>query len=130
MRIIPVKINEGDVVHRSIEEYIRRNSLKGGIITGIGGLMEAVIGFYSPESKTYLEKRIKSSGSVIEVASLQGNYLVKRNGEVSIHIHVVAGFENTTVAGHLIHGTAKPMLEVFLIEIGEVVGETFIHRAR
>jgi len=128
LRIIPVRVGEGSIVHKAIEEAVKANELRGGFITGIGGLREAVVGFYNPEANTYVQERLEASGEVLEVASLQGNYLVKSSGEVSIHIHAVLGSRDRTIAGHLVNGVVKPILEVFLVEVGDEVRKTFMHR--
>ncbi|MCY0868317.1 MAG: DNA-binding protein [Desulfurococcus sp.] len=128
MKLLPVKINEGRDVHEELKNIIKSNGLNGGFITGIGGLREAIIGFYNMAEDRYLEEHLQPENTVIEVASLQGNYLV-REGKVSVHLHVVAGLQGRTVAGHLIRGVAKPFLEVFLVEVGEAVGEVFTHRS-
>ncbi|ADV64698.1 PPC domain-containing DNA-binding protein [Desulfurococcus mucosus] len=129
MKAVPLRIGEGGVVHAEIERAVASNGLKGGFITGIGGLSEADIGFYNPATREYAREHLEAGGEVIEVASLQGNYLITADGSVSVHLHIVAGLKGRVVAGHLLHGVVKPFLEVFLVETGGEVSEVFTHRA-
>ena len=69
----------------------------------------------------------KDSG-IFEVGSLQGNYLLKPDGELSLHLHVVIGGGEGVFTGHLLTGVVKPVLEIFAVEVDEDLSKTFTHR--
>lgn len=126
MRIIPVKVPEGEDPHKFLRGFISREGLVGGLIIGIGGLNNATIGVFRGDS--YDTMNIEAfPGHVLEVASLTGNYVVTEEG-VSTHIHVVlARSHGETYAGHLVKGRVRPFLELFLIEYGDLT-KVFDHR--
>jgi predicted DNA-binding protein with PD1-like motif len=59
---------------------------------------------------------------------MTGNYLVKEDGSISIHIHINIASRNYVKGGHLISGVANPFLEVFLIEADIDLSNIFTHR--
>lgn len=125
----PLKIEEGSEVKIAIESYVLSRGLRGGVVLGIGGLAEAQVGYFNPTTRAYwIEDVYPEEGKVLEVASLLGNYLVRSDGHVSVHLHVVISDGIKTRAGHLLKGVARPFLELFLLEIGDEVRGTFIHR--
>lgn len=125
----PLKVEEGSEVKSAIESYVYSRNLRGGVILGIGGFAEAQIGYFNPAAGAYwIEDVYPEDGRVLEVASLSGNYLVRSDGRVSVHLHVVLSDGAKVRAGHLLKGIARPFLEVFLIEIGDEVRGAFIHR--
>lgn len=126
--VYTVKIPEKNIVHNFLKEYIASRGLKGGIILGIGGLEYAEIGYFDPASRKYVTREIKASETVLEVSSMIGNYLVKQDGNVSVHIHVTLATLNNAHAGHLVKGVANPFIEAFLIELGNDVEKVFTHR--
>lgn len=123
-----VKIPEKSLVHDSLKEYILSRGLKGGIVLGIGGLEYAEVGYFDPTSRKYTIREIKADGTVLEVSPMIGNYLVKRDDNVSIHIHVTLATPNSVYAGHLVKGITNPFIEAFLVELGSDVEKTFTHR--
>ncbi|MEM1705204.1 MAG: DNA-binding protein [Thermosphaera sp.] len=129
MRIMPFKLSEGDIIPDALIEKIKEEGLRNGFVTGIGGLASAEIGFYNPLSKEYEIIRLEGSDrEILEVGSIQGNYMVKPNGEVSLHLHLVLGAKKSAYTGHLIRGIVKPLLEVFLVEVDSDLSKVFTHR--
>lgn len=115
----PLKIPEKNNVHDYLREYIITHDLKTGMIIGIGGLEYAEIGYFNPATRSYYSKELKASETILEVSSLIGNYIVKQDGAVSIHIHVTISTPSGAIGGHLLKGIAQPFLEVFLVELDE-----------
>lgn len=123
-----VRVPERATVHEYLRDYILANGLKGGIILGIGGFEYAQIGFLNVVSRSYTVKELKGVEEILEVAPIVGNYIVKPDGTVSIHIHVNISTAEGAIAGHLLKAIVNPFLELFLIEVGESVREVFTHR--
>jgi Predicted DNA-binding protein with PD1-like DNA-binding motif len=129
LRVSAFKISEGETVPGAILERLRQFNLRDGFVTGIGSLEYAEIGVYSLKTKTYqvFKHRSKDSG-ILEVGSLQGNYLLKPDGELSLHHHVVIGGEEGVFTGHLLTDIVKPMLKIYVVEVDEDLSKTFTHR--
>ena len=123
-----LRIPEKNQVHEYLESYIRRLGLRGGLIVGIGALEHVKLGFVDPVTRTYSVLELKARETSLEVSSLIGNYIARQDGSVSIHVHVTVGNRQETYAGHLLSGVVNPVLEVFLLEIGEPVREAFKYR--
>lgn len=123
-----VKIPEKSVIHDFLKEYVLSRGLKGGIVLGIGGLEYAEIGYYDPISKKYTIREVKAGETVLEVSPMTGNYLVKHDGNVSVHLHVTLATYGSVYAGHLVKGIANPFIEAFLVELGGDVEKVFTHR--
>jgi predicted DNA-binding protein with PD1-like motif len=126
--IIPVKMPERSVVHDFIKEFILTHNLRNGVIIGIGGLEYAEIGYYNPSTRTYSIRKLNAGETTLEVTSLLGNYIVKQDGSVSIHLHATLATQDNVVGGHLVKGVVLPFLEVFLIELDEDLLRVFNHR--
>jgi len=92
--------HDADVV-QSITELAKNKGIEAGIITAIGALKRAKLGYYDQRSQEYREIRIDSPH---EMASCIGNVSLK-DGEPFIHAHVVLADETgNTKAGHLLEG--------------------------
>ena len=131
-RMYAVKLEEGEEVLETLKELLESQGVDAALIMGIGGLSEAVIGFYSPEERKYKVAEVKPrEGMVIEVASIEGNAVNTEKG-VHVHLHTVLSIDpERTIAGHLVKGVVRPHMEVFVIEaLGRPGGvlEVFEHR--
>ena len=92
--------HDADVV-QSITELAKNKGIEAGIITAIGALKRAKLGYYDQKNHEYREIRIDSPH---EMASCVGNVSLK-DGEPFTHVHVVLADENgNTKAGHLLEG--------------------------
>lgn len=127
-----VKLSEGSVLPDALEQVILSEGLKGGLVVGIGGFKQAEIGYYNPITSTYLREVLNAEeGEILEVVSLLGNYLVRSDGKVSTHIHVALSVKDVGVkGGHLIKASARPYVELFIIEGGGDLRSAFPHRDR
>jgi len=129
LRAQAFKIAEGEEVSGAILSRLKEFNLRNGFLTGIGGLEYAEIGVYNPATRSYEVYRHRAgSGEILEVGALQGNYLLKPDGELSLHLHAVIGSGKGVFTGHLLTGVVKPMLEVFAVEIDTDLSKIFTHR--
>jgi len=126
--IYAFKVPKGSSILEYLERAIRERGLKSGVILGIGGLERVELGYYSPEIGTYERAEYRAGETVLEVTSMTGNYLVKQDGSISIHIHVNIATKDYVKGGHLVNGVANPFLEVFLIEANIDLSIIFSHR--
>jgi len=92
--------HDADIV-QSITELAKNKGIEAGIITAIGALKRARLGYYDQKNQEYREIRIDSPH---EMASCMGNVSLK-DGEPFTHVHVVLADEmGNTKAGHLLEG--------------------------
>ena len=128
VKVYPVKVPEKSNVHDYLREFIATRGLKGGVIVGIGGLEYAEIGYLNPNTRQYIVREFRADETILEVISLLGNYLVKQDNSISIHIHVTLSTPGSIQGGHLVKGIVTPFLEVFLLEGAENITNIFTHR--
>jgi predicted DNA-binding protein with PD1-like motif len=122
------KVPRGSSILEYLERAIRERGLKSGVILGIGGLERVELGYYNPARGVYERVEYRAGETVLEVTSMTGNYLVKQDGSISIHIHINIASRDYVKGGHLISGVVNPFLEVFLIEADIDLSSIFTHR--
>ncbi len=92
----------------SVTQIARDAGIQAGILTAIGALKSARLGYYDQKSNEYQEIVVDSPH---EMASCLGNISLK-NGQPFAHVHVVLADEaGNTKAGHLLEGV------VFVAEV-------------
>jgi predicted DNA-binding protein with PD1-like motif len=101
----------GQEVMHGLSAFARRHKLVAGHLTGIGAISHAVIGYFDPQTKTYLRNREPGQA---EVLSLTGN-LALNDSEPFFHVHVALGLrDGSSRGGHLFEATVRPTVEVVL----------------
>jgi hypothetical protein len=127
--IYPIRLEKGMIVPDSIARAVSERGLRGGVVIAIGGLSYAEIGVYDRSEKKYHVSAYEArEDETLEAAPIVGNYLVTSSGHISVHLHANLAWRRDRVAGHLVRGVVDPFLEVFLLEVGDVVREVFFHR--
>lgn len=118
-RIFQGRVPKGEDLFRWLTQKVNELGIKAGMVSGIGAVTRATIGYYDQIKREYV---IKSFEQPMEVLSLKGNVSVK-DGTSFVHLHVVLGKEDfTVVGGHLFEGSE---VFAFEFEIVEFEGETF-----
>ena len=109
------KIGEGANPLDELKKLSAAKSFDLALVSAIGGFSEAVIGVF--KGKEYEEMPVKAlEGHVLEVVVFNGNIVSSPSGEYYPHIHVALARSNGEVyAGHLIHASVKPFLELFIL---------------
>ncbi|RLE29710.1 DNA-binding protein [Candidatus Acetothermia bacterium] len=114
-----IKAERGDVVvvrfqdGEQLPEGLERLGLKSAaILGGVGMLRDLVLAYWDGER--YLEEPVEEP---VELLSLQGN-IGDREGEVVVHVHVVAGKRGgAAVGGHLRSATVHNTAELVLLKL-------------
>ena len=118
-RVFEVRFGTGDEILSGIYDFVAKNKITSGHITGIGGLAPgALLGWGDPEVGAFKRIEIKDK---TEIVSLIGD-ISSPNGKPYVHVHMVVGSaDGTTKAGHL--------LEAHIAPVGEltVVATSFAH---
>jgi predicted DNA-binding protein with PD1-like motif len=106
-----LEFRTGQEVMHGLLAFARKHKLVAGHLTGIGAISHAVIGFFDPQTKTYLRK---DEPGQAEVLSLTGNLALNDN-EPFFHVHVALGLRDGSArGGHLFEATVRPTVEVVL----------------
>jgi predicted DNA-binding protein with PD1-like motif len=101
----------GQEVMKGLLAFARKHQLVAGHLTGIGAVRDAVIGYFDPQTKTYLRNHEKGQA---EVLSLTGN-LALDNNEPFFHVHIALGQRDGSArGGHLFAATVRPTVELVL----------------
>ena len=101
----------GQEVMKGLLAFARKHKLVAGHLTGIGAVSDAVIGYFDPQTKTYLRHHEKGQA---EVLSLTGNLALYEN-QPFFHVHVALGERDGSArGGHLFEMTVRPTVELVL----------------
>ena len=92
-----VRLDRGEGVTESLTAFLKEREIRGGWLSGIGGVENAELGFYDLASRTYRRRRVEGTVELIHYA---GN-ITMLDGEPFIHAHaVVSGADFRPLSGH------------------------------
>lgn len=119
-----VSINNNTEITHAVTAFAEEHQIKAGIVHGIGAVKEAVLRFYDPETKEYVDKTFAEQ---MEISNLAGNISLKK-GKTYIHLHITLGrADYSTLSGHLltaiIHGAGELVIEKFNGEVDRYYDE-------
>lgn len=107
--------NHAEIVG-AVTDFLQKQNIQAGTISGIGAVNEATLRFFNPQTKQYDDKTFAEQ---MEISNLTGNIAVK-DGKTVVHIHITLGTSDYSArAGHL--------LSARLNGAGELVIDTFPH---
>lgn len=113
-RTLVLVLGEGESVAGEFEAFAVKNGIGAASVTAIGGFREAVLGFFDPVARGYVEIPVREQA---EVLSLVGDIGRDEDGRIALHAHVVLGLrDGGTRGGHLVSATVRPTLEVMVTE--------------
>lgn len=109
-------------IFSAFEKFCNEIGAKSGIIGGLGAVSEAVLRFFDPVTKQYVDKTFTEQ---MEIANLTGN-ISRMDGKVYLHIHIVLGRRDcTSLAGHLLSARLRGAGEFFVEVFDEEVCRKF-----
>jgi uncharacterized protein len=109
-----VSLERGEDLLQGLNQAVADLGMAAGTIQVIGGLEEAVVGYFDPETAEYLTHR---TGHV-EICAGLGNVSL-RDGKAFIHLHlIVSGKEMTAVGGHAMDGCRAYVVEAYVRKLG------------
>jgi predicted DNA-binding protein with PD1-like motif len=111
-----VRFSTGDEILSGLYDFVAKNHITSGHITGIGGLAPgALLGWGDPEYGAFKRIEIKDK---TEIVSLVGD-ISTRNGAPYVHVHMVVGSaDGSTKAGHLLEAHIAPVGELTVVATG------------
>jgi len=107
-----IRLEKGEHLAASLEQFMRETGIEGAWVSGVGGALEATVGFYNLETKQY---QWKTFDQLQEILSLQGNLAHSEQGEMMFHLHgVFAGDNYQAIGGHIKDLVAGATVELFV----------------
>jgi hypothetical protein len=112
-RVFEVRFGTGDEILTGLYDFVAKNKITSGHITGIGGLAPgALLGWGDPEVGAFKRIEIKDK---TEIVSLIGD-ISSPNGKPYVHVHMVVGSaDGSTKAGHLLEAHIAPVGELTIV---------------
>jgi predicted DNA-binding protein with PD1-like motif len=105
-----VSLERGEDLLDGLNAAIPELGVQAATLQIIGGLEEAVVGYFDPETAEYLPTR---TGHV-EICAGLGNVTI-RDGQPFIHLHLVlSGRDGSAVGGHAMAGCRAYVVEAYL----------------
>ncbi|MDF0592953.1 DNA-binding protein [Methanotrichaceae archaeon M04Ac] len=112
-RLFLASLDHVSEIVASITALAESLGVEAGIVSGIGALKDAVIGYYDQVAHEYRSMEI---GGPVEISSLSGNISI-RDGKPFLHIHAtLADSQGNDRGGHLSSGTVFAA-EVYIREL-------------
>lgn len=109
-----VSIQNRAEITKAITAFAEEHDIKAGAVYGLGAVDEAVLRFFDPATKKYVDKTFSEQ---MEVSNLTGN-ISQKDGKTYIHLHITLGrADYSTISGHLltavINGAGEFVVEKF-----------------
>lgn len=119
-----IRLEKGEDIVESLNEFVNKQDIRLGKVTGIGAVNSIEIGLFHTKKKEYHSKKIEGD---MEIVSLAGNISTMK-GEKYLHLHIAVGDEDLKVhGGHLnsakVSATAEIVVDVIDGEIGREFSE-------
>jgi predicted DNA-binding protein with PD1-like motif len=93
----------------------KTSNIDYALISAIGTLSQAELGFYDGASKKYITKKLSEH---LELVSCSGSLSRDSEGSPVIHVHASVSDKDTkTYSGHLIGATVGYLVELYLVEV-------------
>ena len=124
-----LRLDPGEEIVGSLTRFATAENVRGGLISGIGAVGEAELGFYQPATAAYSRRELRGD---YEILALTGTYS-DLEGQPFPHCHVVlAGEDFATLGGHLFRGVVSVTCEAHIVIDAGVIrrvqrpGQTFM----
>ncbi|MFM8314648.1 MAG: PPC domain-containing DNA-binding protein [Deltaproteobacteria bacterium] len=113
-----IVVPKGEKLVATLTRDVSDLGLKGGLISGLGALIDVELGYYHLEEKDYHRKTFSEMD--YELISLTGNLSLKE-GKPYIHVHAALGDNQFRVfGGHLFEANVAVTAEVSIIPLGKM----------
>lgn len=107
-----LRLDRGEEIVESVRAFAEREGIRAGILSAIGSVGEADVGFFDPSSGGYETRRFEGDH---EIGALTGN-LSELEGKPFAHCHVVlAGRDLVAYTGHLFRGVVTVTCELQIV---------------
>jgi hypothetical protein len=111
----------GDEVVSGLTTFAEEQSITAAYFSAIGAFQNATIAFFDLATKEYEKTKVDEQ---VEVMSLIGNIAMFEE-KAKLHAHVVVGKRDLTAhGGHLVSGSVRPTLELWITAFDATVVRT------
>lgn len=109
-----VSVRDRASIADALADFVASQDIRAGQITGVGATNHAVLRFFDPATKAYVDKAFTEQ---MEIANLSGNIASVR-GKLILHMHVTLGRrDNVALAGHLLDAQIRGAGEFFIYPV-------------
>lgn len=109
--IYMVSVSNHSNIVETLTDFVQHQNIQAGEVTGIGAVSEAILRFFNPSTKNYVDKTFKEQ---MEVTNISGN-VSEIEGKLTLHLHITLGREDyTALAGHLLEAKVQGAAEFIL----------------
>ena len=106
-----LRIDKGEEIMAKITDFIISENIQAGVISGIGALTKAELGYFNRDRQEYQKQRFDK---IYELLSLAGN-ISYIDGKPMVHAHCILGQNDYgLIGGHLFSGEVAVTAEVFI----------------
>jgi predicted DNA-binding protein with PD1-like motif len=100
-RLYQGSLDKGVEIVNGLFSFMKQHAIRSGVMSGIGAVSEAELGYFNAGTKAYEKVRFKEN---LEIVSLRGN-ISRKDNEVFPHLHAVLSKRDfSAIGGHLFSG--------------------------
>ncbi len=106
-----IRLEIGEEVVGSLTAFAREMAIKSGVISAIGAVRNATLGYFNPDNGEYIKETFEKS---YEIAGLNGSASIF-DGKPLLHLHAtLADDHHDARAGHLFSAEVSATVEVHI----------------
>ena len=116
-----VRIDKGEEIVETLTQLCKKNKIKLGSVSGVGGTERVAVGSYKAKTKEFYSQELTGD---YEITNLTGNISTMK-GKIYLHLHIAISDSNNNVfGGHLTSAIISTTGEFIIEEIeGEIERE-------
>ena len=116
-----VRIDKGEEIVETLKQFCKKNKIKLGSVSGVGGTGRVTVGSFKAKTKEYFSQELTGD---YEITSLIGNISTMK-GKIYLHLHItISDSNNNAFGGHLNSAVISTTGEIIIEEIeGEIERE-------
>jgi predicted DNA-binding protein with PD1-like motif len=117
-----IRLETGEELLAQLTGFCAEHDIKSGyIVSGIGGVQRAAVGYYNMRKKKYINRRIKDA---VELLNLSGN-ISELDSKPFLHLHAtVSTMNNKAHGGHVHHIVIGATAEIIIRKIDQPIKRT------
>lgn len=123
-RIFVIRLEDGDIVHKEIEDFARKQGIQAASLIVLGGADAGSALVTGPVQgrTTPIVPKVKILDNVHEVAGT-GTLFPDESGEPVLHMHMACGRDASTITGCIRNGVRVwQVMEIILQELVDTSG--------
>jgi len=113
-----VRIDKGEEIVETLKQFCKKNKIKLGSVSGVGGIKRVTVGSFKAKTKEYFSQELTGD---YEITNLIGNISTMK-GKIYLHLHItISDSNNNAFGGHLNSAVISTTGEIIIEEIeGEI----------